>query len=152
MASATARAMSVWPARGRKASTVCASTPSGAKAARTASCRFIGPQLVFKTGDFVAQDQTPLLEAAHHELVDLDGMARTGDQGIEIRMLDAQLDQPTRQRMQVGIQESGPVSKTAKAEKLVSPFMAYALIIRLSARSPGAPQGTGHRTMSKGYR
>lgn len=49
---------------------------------------------MFEAGDLVAQDQPALLESAHHEFVDFGSMGCAIYQRVEVRMFDAQLNQP----------------------------------------------------------
>src|SRR3954471_6926587 len=111
MVSATARAISVWPPRGRKLSAAPARAPWGANASRTASCswvtpggrrkrgkagssRFLGVERQLQAGDLVAQVQPALLQPAQQEFVEGCRMRSGVDEGVQVPVLDPQLDQP----------------------------------------------------------
>jgi len=72
-----------------------------------ASCRLGRVQLCLDRGNLVAQQQAPFLQAAQHQLVF--GVFDTGlvDQAVEVCVRHPQLDQVTRQRMQVVIVHRG---------------------------------------------
>jgi hypothetical protein len=67
----------------------------------TSRCRLRRFEPGLELRDLVAQQQAPLLHATQRELVGRAVGACLVDEGVQIGMLDAQLDQPAGERMQV---------------------------------------------------
>src|ERR1700676_3523487 len=72
-------------------------------AARSRSCVEIRYELAFQSRDLIFEQQLAPLEAFHLQLVHLEVHAETGDDVVEIAMLDAQLAQALDVLEQIGI-------------------------------------------------
>jgi len=60
--------------------------------------------LALELGDAIAQCQPALLQAAQQKLIDRLSFGQPIDGGIEIGVIDAQIDQLARGKMEVGVQ------------------------------------------------
>ncbi len=68
------------------------------------SCRLLGFEQYLQPRDLVTQGETPLFQAAQHQFVLRHLRAGAIDQGVEVSVFHAQLNEAPRGGVQVGVQ------------------------------------------------